>query len=376
MAVLGISQGCCLWDNGSSILNCQCIGDNVELKELTIEFAEKKHFHWRLTNFSLVNLPDARRPNITFTVAPCTGSVEVYVVPVLPPAVLSTERTVYKSARVGGISTTKLPLFHSDYFITVYGRSTASFAFLLTVDDSLFPSPGNNGALILNQTRQYDVELTWFSPPAYVGTLVYTIYYVHEKQSPVCTNVSNISCPLPSILWTPCGLELEPLVTKLSFSESKISPASSRLSIVIHDLPLGRPFFFNVVVKTEQGLRMAYGGARSCLEFDRVVTILDHQNISVVLCAHLVLIVITIAGIYISSCSLDAWLLFEWNGDTRHVKNLGIVTFRTESSDEGEKYVTQEDDNSGDYSAVNASRNNSQVILDSLLNETEPLFSK
>jgi len=376
VAVSGISQGCCLWDNGSSISNCQCIGDNVELNELTIELAEKKYFHWRLTNFSLVNLPDAARPNITFTVAPCTGSVEIYVVPVSSPAVLSTESAIHKSTRVREINTIKLPLFHSDYYITVYGRSTASFTFLSTVDDSLFPSPGNNGVLILNQTLQYDVQVTWFSPQAYVGTLVYTIYYVHEKQPPVCTNVSNISCPLPFILWTPCGLELEPLVAKLSFSQSKISPASTRLSVVIHDLPLERPFFFNVVVKTEKGLRMAYGGARSRLEFDRVITMVDHENISAVLCAHLVVIVITIAGIYISNCGLNAFLLFERNGDTRHGKKLGIVTFRTESSDDGENYMTQEDDISGDQSAVKTPRNNTQVFLDSLLNDTDPSFSK
>ena len=108
VAVSGISQGCCLWDNGSSISNCQCIGDNVELNELTIELAEKKYFHWRLTNFSLVNLPDAARPNITFTVAPCTGSVEIYVVPVSSPAVLSTESAIHKSTRVREINTIKL----------------------------------------------------------------------------------------------------------------------------------------------------------------------------------------------------------------------------------------------------------------------------
>ena len=317
---------CCHNSHGKAIKNCQCLNNNEQTAVLKLSEGKESYFHWRLADLSYINVPDYKRPNITFILSPCSGSMHLFVKPLDSNFSSIRSKTYwYKSTNNKDINEIHLPLLYSDYYVVVYAKKAGNFSMFTTVSDYLIPRPGHYGNIEINQTKHYSMEISFYSPPIYInnylnndyniGELVYTIYYFtydDVKHEYKCENSTDVEeCYKAAILWTPCGLERsspnrqKKLVhnnvikikqttdeeeTTTTTTSSSDDPAVLRKdikvikhSITFDELPLERDLYFNILIQSKNSsLKMAYRGIKTSLHFDRINMQVDKKIIDLV----------------------------------------------------------------------------------------------
>ena len=372
---------CCFDSSGQAIPQCTCIVDNAELLNLGVAQGGTKFFHWRLSNFSLIQVPDSRRPNITFVAKPCAGSLEVYIRPVVGTEFPSKDNAWFKATRKKDANFIKLPLLYSEYFLTVKGETASNFTLLNSVDDALLPTPGYGGDVLLNQTEHYSVSVAWFSPLQYRGHISYTVYHIpynDEAHSRHCNSSNTTSCFLSPILWTSCGLRSDPTAYKAVVEAVEVAGVSREHTFTFQNLPLEQPIFFNVVAKTDRGLTLAYRGATTSLQFDRVRSAIDEPLLWRIVDYLCIAFVSCVMATILSEALLD----YSVAQDT---KKRILATLAAKQSDETKSNYVPEDSEeregfdspraTGEVQKTSDGEEDDEALLDSLLIEAEEAFA-
>jgi hypothetical protein len=342
---------CCYNSRGVALKKCKCLNDDEQTSMYDLQKGKETFFHWRLANLDYINVPDEIRPNITFILSPCSGSMHLYVKPLDSNFTLIREKTYwYKSTISKDVNEIHIPLLYSDYSVVVYAENSGNFSMLTTVSDHIIPRPGMSGKIEINQSQHYSLDLSFYSPPIYInnyrnnyknlGQLEYTIYYFRYndvKHNYNCVNSTNTKqCYNTPIVWTPCGLESSsPIQTKKFeynnmirikklISEDNNEDAASiydhsnnnnnignnikvvKHKVVFDNLPLEQDLFFNIIVHSKNhSLKMAYRGIRTSLHFDRISMQVDSSIMDTVTSSVFYTIVVAI------SLSIIIRLLFQ-----------------------------------------------------------------
>jgi len=132
--VHGASFPCCANQaDNTPYESCTCLNDNTWIKGEVLGAGAKRFYHWRLTDWDLINVPDAERPDISFEVHPCSGSVELYVSTLgLPFPDSGTAQ--WRSTNEAAVNSLTTPLVYSEYLITVEATATAEYSIVAVVD--------------------------------------------------------------------------------------------------------------------------------------------------------------------------------------------------------------------------------------------------
>ena len=113
--------------------SCNCLEDDEWKYGEVLAAGQSKEYHWRLTDWSIINVPDEQRPSITFAARPCSGSVELYIKPLQSPWPNSgTAKWASTFAYERNEITT--PLIYSEYFVTVTATVTSNFSVAAILD--------------------------------------------------------------------------------------------------------------------------------------------------------------------------------------------------------------------------------------------------
>ena len=91
---------CCYNSRGVALEKCKCLNDNEQTSIYDLQKGKEAFFHWRLSNLDYINVPDENRPNITFILSPCSGSMHLYVKPLDSNFTLIREKTYYKDINI------------------------------------------------------------------------------------------------------------------------------------------------------------------------------------------------------------------------------------------------------------------------------------
>jgi hypothetical protein len=70
------------WENRKEFIvnNCHCLRDQI-ISNGTLQEGEYKHYHWTLTNYSLIN--DPKGGKVTFLLVPCRGKAQIFAKPAI-----------------------------------------------------------------------------------------------------------------------------------------------------------------------------------------------------------------------------------------------------------------------------------------------------
>jgi hypothetical protein len=155
----------------------------------------------------------------------------------------------------------EVPLSATKYFITVFAATKASYRLTLLADIGAMPRPGLHGRLEARQNDELEVLLTWhpahFSP---VGVSAVKTYHVYSSMLLSKDKRSNTNVFLrPSkILNTVCGL-----TNNADRPYTYVTPdlcGSDVCTASIRGVMTDKKYAFNVIVESERGFTMAYGG--------------------------------------------------------------------------------------------------------------------
>ena len=154
----------------------------------------------------------------------------------------------------------------------------------------------------------------------------------------------------------------------------EVAGTSQKHTFEFHDLPLEQPIFFNVVAKTDRGLTLAYRGARTMLQFDRVKVAIKEPlfweifGYLVVLCITFVLATVTSEALLTVFVSRDVQkgILTALTKNQAVEKESSYVPENFSKTVEPFENVTNE---------INDNARSEQSLLDSLLMEAEEAFA-
>ena len=78
-------------------------------------------------DFSIINdYPDGERPEITFSLRPCSGSAFMFITPVQYPWPTN-ETAIWRSDDSAEVNELSVPLLHAEYFVSVYGEQDSTY---------------------------------------------------------------------------------------------------------------------------------------------------------------------------------------------------------------------------------------------------------
>lgn len=246
-----VFQCCANIATGAAYSDCNCLEDNTWRVGEVLAGGQSMHFHWRLTDWSMINVPDDQRPSITFKAHPCTGSVELYIKPLQTPFPHSgTARWSSTYAYEPNEITTQM--VYSEYFVTVTATAATNFSIAAIIDQSDAVVPGNQGAvaalaieddekiLFEGDTMSMNIQ---FTAAALTGA-EYRVYAAPtgEGQLPCQASAPRSGC----ILATMCGLQQGGMQARTGW----VSYGSGEVvSVIIDELVQNQPYYFNVAVR-------------------------------------------------------------------------------------------------------------------------------
>jgi hypothetical protein len=237
-------------------------------------------YYYENYNVTTMNQPDRYR-KLIFDLEPCDGVVYLLVRKTRPcwpnpySCIKLTENaeerkrtcewTHFMSEVDGSLDGAptfyEVPLSATKYFITVFAYSKASYRLTLLADIGAMPRPGLNGRLEARQNDELEVLLTWhpahFSP---IGVSQVKQYHVYSSMLLSKDKRSNTNVFLrPSkILNTVCGL-----TNNADRPYSYVTPDTCENDVCtanIRGVMTNKWYALNVIVESERGFTMAYGG--------------------------------------------------------------------------------------------------------------------
>lgn len=172
--------------------SCTCLEDDTWRLGDALAPGASRHYHWRLTNWALIDVPGDQRPDIKFDVLPCTGSAFLYVTPMQPPFPNSgTARWKSENEAAENSITTKLQ--YSEYLITVTaGTELTNYSIAAIVDATKEIVPGNGAAVAAlpiqdDETILYDGDTMSMNVRFTASDRVGALYRVFAApRGPVC----------------------------------------------------------------------------------------------------------------------------------------------------------------------------------------------
>ena len=178
---LGAAAGCCRNPiTLAPLLNCTCLATNTDLT-LSVPAGAFAYFHWRLPDLAAVDVEDAARPAVTFTLSPCYGASHLLVSPGSPPLPTLTEHWWMSApGAAADVKSLSVPLEHTEYFGGAYAVTDTTFRVTASTPSSATPTPGGGGNTTVVQVDSDAVEVRWkrSSQPG----MLYRVYYVRDPR--------------------------------------------------------------------------------------------------------------------------------------------------------------------------------------------------
>ena len=317
---------------------CTCLRDNKPLVRERVGPGESRHYHWRLSDWTLINRPDSERPPIHLRLEPCTGSPELYVMPLWTPF---PSREYYRwnaTKAKGELNFVEVPLHYADYYVTVTSDRNATYVISAMTDLSLLspaPSPagsrrrlqeeavaggaaGSNATvsaaaaatasddvLSMAQLGPALVSVTWKTTPD-EGASYQLFYQKYDNGSRPAENgcgdgpnATVDSC----VLWTACGLEDHGISSDEGGYE-EFAPGSLATK-EISELELDARYFFNVAIKSKDGLLTSYAGITAVTEFKKKTEAVDRSVTYILYAVSGTLFVLLATGVLVAKFRLN-----------------------------------------------------------------------
>ena len=256
-------------------------------------------YHWRLTDYSLIDKPDAERPKITFVATPCAGTAHLFVNTVPRdsgspwPSAASYRWNASAAVSVNSINT---DLMYADYYVSVFGATNTNYTLLAHTTPRVLPRPSYPD-LTAVQTSQFGITVSWttLAPGATDGAgaavgAEYQVFYVkHPKDPPGSAEVTG-RCgaegdPNACIMTSTCGMLRNGLVADSGGYERFAD--NTTVSKEVHNLELDVQYFFNVAVRAATGgekswVYGAYAGTVGTPKYERVESAADPGTTTII----------------------------------------------------------------------------------------------
>lgn len=266
---------------------CTCLEDDTWMRGETLPLGQSRHYHWRLTNWAMINVPDDQRPDLTFMVATCQGNAHLYVTPMQPPFPDSgTAR--WKSTNDGALNSITTKLQYSEYLITVeavHGAPLANYSIVAIVDASKPVVAGASGVvealpiqddetiLYSDDTMSMIVRFTTSSQDA-----MYRVYVAEAGPgSEACQQDASVvgDC----VLTTVCGMEVGGMTARTGWQSY---PANQAVNVIIDELKQDQPYVFNVAAKNGEW-ETAYVATQGTPTYRRETKAQDDNTVMIVI---------------------------------------------------------------------------------------------
>ena len=178
---VGAAAGCCRDPiTLAPLLNCTCLATNTDLT-LSVPAGAFAYFHWRLPDLAAVDVEDAARPAVTFTLSPCYGASHLLISPGSPPLPTLTEHWWMSAlGAAADVKSLSVPLEHTEYFGGAYAVTDTTFRVTASTPSSATPTPGGGGNTTVVQVDSDAVEVRWKRSPQ--PGMLYRVYYVRDPR--------------------------------------------------------------------------------------------------------------------------------------------------------------------------------------------------
>lgn len=263
--------------------DCTCLEDDTWRTGDVLQAGESRWYHWRLTDWSIINVPDEDRPDISFNLRPCTGAAELHIKPLQPPFPNSgTARWSSEYLYEPNIITTKL--VYSEYLITVSAATATNYSIAAIIDATQVIVPGADGAVAALPIQ--DDEKILFEGDTMSMTIQFTAasragaeYRVYAAKTgdgslPCQKGAQRSGC----LLSTPCGLDeggMEPQTGWVAYT------AGEEVNVLVDGLEQNQPYYFNVAVR-HNGRSAAYVATQGTPTYLRVTQAQDDGTVLIV----------------------------------------------------------------------------------------------
>lgn len=287
--------------DGTDYPYCTCLQDDVLLSGQFIANGSSKNYHWVMTNWSSINVPDELRPSLTIETLPCNGSVNLYVMgptiwsPPFPNVALPNirGRTKWNSTLPASPNSISFTLTAAQYYITTHGLANSTYGIIARINAAKTPTTGaagnlsittplsnNNavgaGGLGLDVTFTY-AETTFGNETSYL----YKVYKVPNIVGSPCGDTNSSVDPL-CIMATHCGLESTVGMTNESdwlTDPGPPGPGRTR-TVSVYGLEQDQSYTFNVAVMDPYtGISRVYVGTRGTPTYTRATAAASNTTI-------------------------------------------------------------------------------------------------
>ena len=249
--------------NDNETCECFSLRDDIPARVYAQEPGTQK-FHWKLKNYTQMSLSDEERPPFHVRVDPCVGDPELYVHPY--SFVSPSNMSVWSAnAHPTFSSFVEVSLEYMNYYVHIDSRRpNVTYEIAAILDISKYANPASD-AVTSKQTRPDTIEVFWNTTEN--ADAVYQVFYTEKNKC--SAKGENTSQPHQCIMHTPCGMEMGGISASAGAYEAY--PPSSRVSKSIQSLRLDVEYYFNVVVQSPDGLKIAYAGTLGTPTFERIV---------------------------------------------------------------------------------------------------------
>lgn len=263
---------------------CTCLSDDATVFDQSVEAGSYKYYHWVMTNWAIINVPDADRPEMTVELAPCDGDAHLYIQgPSLQANPFpSVDATLWNASASYQPNTITFGLTAAQYFITVYGAEDSSFSIAAQISGpqivgSKFPTPGGNGTVVA--LPQATDKLILKDDPIGMDITIMTAEAVHGDEEEYEYRLYQV----PVIVGQPCGDDNitnapDCILSSFCGAEARMAPVGdwqkftpgTNVTLATNTLTQNQEYTFTVAVRSPSGNVAMYTGTRGTPTYERV----------------------------------------------------------------------------------------------------------
>eukprot|EP01029_Cantina_marsupialis_P028927 TRINITY_DN778198_c0_g1_i1.p1 TRINITY_DN778198_c0_g1~~TRINITY_DN778198_c0_g1_i1.p1 ORF type:complete len:374 (+),score=94.25 TRINITY_DN778198_c0_g1_i1:89-1210(+) len=329
LSVLGASVAC----EGQDAGTCTALIQDDFTEKVTLDAGGVHHFHYVLTDYSIIDVPDNDRPRITFQARPCSGDVKLYINPVTTFPTGESD-AIWKSENTNGINEVSVKFSAAQYYVTIIADTAAQFEMGTFINkDSYFPDLSRYGTTVLvapspdNDQLDSDdpmtMDLSFITGPD--ATYQYAVWTVkHEENDSTDCGLTN---PLTHqcLVNTVCGLYTNGQVA-IDFDDfeqvyGETVPINTNITISVPNMENGVTYTFNVLAKTTKGEMLAYSGAKGKSEITRETQAQSSSTMMIVLGSIFGFVVIILIAVVILTVRFKKQVLKKYEERRMHGRN-------------------------------------------------------
>jgi len=288
-AVQAQSNKCCHSFQGTPYSDCKCLEDDKELLTETVAAGQYVNYHWRLTNWALIDVPDDQRPSVTFRLMPCTGNAWLFVTPVVGPPFPTNATARWASRKESEVQAITSKIYYGEYFVSVYGVEKTNYTLIAVVDETIDPVLGDNATVgaapkIDNEEILFEGDLmamiiTWTTADREAEYKVFASPLRNGDAVQAAVPCGKKGHPGACIQSTYCGLRDGPAVAKSDWIKLKPNTLHAQ---EVSGLEQNQEYTFNVVARTSANRTLAYVATTGTPLFTRVEQLNDDSTIMIV----------------------------------------------------------------------------------------------